>query len=244
MTLQSPAPFAQLFSLRVHATFISTLSIGRRTLSRPGIVVPFPFLEFHRCDQVSAPLLALAIGATLASLGVLPATSAVYDSVWSVLLPPGVALLMLQADLKSLVGSSRASVLVRAIPGPTSRTISPRASHDGNACIVVDRFRPLKQRPTAQAFACGAVGTLVGTLVAFAIAGSSMGSSGWQLAACLCASYIGGRREPGPCCAECPHGFISLRNLLTRLLPVRSSVQPQFRFCRRRPRPRRRHSGR
>jgi len=46
--------------------------------------------------------------------------------------------------------------------------------------------------PALAAFAAGALGTVLGTLVAWALVGSRMGPEGWKVAAALCASYIGG----------------------------------------------------
>ena len=42
------------------------------------------------------------------------------------------------------------------------------------------------------AFAVGGAGTVLGTAVAYVIAGPYMGPDGWKVAACLCASYVGG----------------------------------------------------
>lgn len=42
------------------------------------------------------------------------------------------------------------------------------------------------------AFFVGAVGTLLGTVVAYALVGRQLGPDGWKVAAALCASYIGG----------------------------------------------------
>ena len=46
--------------------------------------------------------------------------------------------------------------------------------------------------PALAAFAVGAIGSIVGTVVAFALVGSSLGPDAWRVAACLCASYVGG----------------------------------------------------
>ncbi|PSC71603.1 hypothetical protein C2E20_5130 [Micractinium conductrix] len=46
--------------------------------------------------------------------------------------------------------------------------------------------------PTMVAFFVGAVGTLLGTVVAYALVGRQLGPDGWKVAAALCASYIGG----------------------------------------------------
>lgn len=42
------------------------------------------------------------------------------------------------------------------------------------------------------AFLIGAVGTVLGTAVAFYAIGPKLGPDGWKVAAALCASYIGG----------------------------------------------------
>jgi uncharacterized membrane protein len=46
--------------------------------------------------------------------------------------------------------------------------------------------------PALAAFAVGAIGSIVGTVVAFALVGASLGPDAWRVAACLCASYVGG----------------------------------------------------
>ena len=46
--------------------------------------------------------------------------------------------------------------------------------------------------PALAAFAVGAIGSIAGTVVAFALVGSSLGPDFWRVAACLCASYVGG----------------------------------------------------
>lgn len=45
---------------------------------------------------------------------------------------------------------------------------------------------------TLVAFFIGAVGTLLGTAVAYWLVGPRLGPDGWKVAAALCASYIGG----------------------------------------------------
>lgn len=45
---------------------------------------------------------------------------------------------------------------------------------------------------TFKAFVLGAVGTIIGTIIAFACVGRWMGPDGWKIASCLCASYVGG----------------------------------------------------
>ena len=46
--------------------------------------------------------------------------------------------------------------------------------------------------PALAAFAVGAIGSIVGTVVAYALVGSSLGPDAWRVSACLCASYVGG----------------------------------------------------
>lgn len=46
--------------------------------------------------------------------------------------------------------------------------------------------------PALAAFAVGAIGSIVGTVVAFALVGAALGPDSWRVAACLCASYVGG----------------------------------------------------
>lgn len=45
---------------------------------------------------------------------------------------------------------------------------------------------------TLAAFAVGALGTVLGTIVAYSLIGPQLGPEGWKVAAALCASYIGG----------------------------------------------------
>ena len=56
--------------------------------------------------------------------------------------------------------------------------------------IHILRGQELWPRLPPQAFACGAVGTVVGSILAFWLVGRWMGPAGWQLAACLAASYV------------------------------------------------------
>lgn len=51
-------------------------------------------------------------------------------------------------------------------------------------------------------FAVGAVGTVVGTLVAWKVVGHAMGTLGAMIASCLCASYVGGSLNFAAC-AQC-----------------------------------------
>ena len=104
--------------------------------------------------SVSAPLLAMGAAMILATVGILPPTSPVYDAVWSTLMPLAVVLSLLGADL------SRA------------------AARRGGAVLV--------------AFAVGAVGSVLGTFVAHHLVGHLLGPHAWKIAACLCASYVGG----------------------------------------------------
>ncbi|CAI5960983.1 unnamed protein product [Closterium sp. NIES-64] len=50
---------------------------------------------------------------------------------------------------------------------------------------------PIRSRPASISL-LGAAGTIAGTLVGFSLAGPSLGVEGWKVAACFCATYIGG----------------------------------------------------
>ena len=52
-----------------------------------------------------------------------------------------------------------------------------------------------KAGPVLRAFVVGAVGSVLGAVVAFAVVGAGMGEHAWRLASCLCASYVGGFAE-------------------------------------------------
>lgn len=58
--------------------------------------------------------------------------------------------------------------------------------------LATDLRLLVRSRDAVLAFACAALGTLAGTAVAFAACARALGPAAWQLAACLCASYIGG----------------------------------------------------
>ena len=52
-------------------------------------------------------------------------------------------------------------------------------------------FRIIRETgPTLVAYGCGAIGTVVGAVVAYAVL--PLGDVGWQLAGIFCATYIGG----------------------------------------------------
>ena len=81
---------------------------------------------------------------------------------------------------------------------------SPRCQRAPTAhCAPPARPRPPPRRllssagATLAAFCVGAVGTVVGTAVAFWLVGPKLGPDGFKVAAALCASYIGGRSGCG-----------------------------------------------
>ena len=117
-----------------------------------------PFLERRAAAAraVGVPVVQMAAAAGCVGLGALPAESAAYALVTVHLLPLGVCLQLLGADLGGLRDPGRAGMGMLA------------------------------------AFAVGALGTVLGTLAAAAACGSALGPDGWKLAACLCASYVGG----------------------------------------------------
>ena len=56
----------------------------------------------------------------------------------------------------------------------------------------VDRAALRKGGAVLAAFAVGALGTVAGTFAAYALVGGALGPHAWKVAACLCASYVGG----------------------------------------------------
>ena len=56
----------------------------------------------------------------------------------------------------------------------------------------VDRAALRKGGAVLVAFAVGALGTVAGTFAAYALVGGALGPHAWKVAACLCASYVGG----------------------------------------------------
>ncbi|NOZ94850.1 MAG: DUF819 family protein [Acidobacteria bacterium] len=95
----------------------------------------------------------VAIGTTfiLSNLGVIPASSPVYDMVWAYLVPLAIPLLLFKADLRRILREAG---------------------------------------PTLLAFLAGAVGTVVGTVVAYHLI--PLGEEGWKVAGIFCATYVGG----------------------------------------------------
>ena len=56
----------------------------------------------------------------------------------------------------------------------------------------VDRAALRKGGAVLVAFAVGALGAVAGTFAAYALVGGALGPHAWKVAACLCASYVGG----------------------------------------------------
>lgn len=56
----------------------------------------------------------------------------------------------------------------------------------------IDATSVSRGRDVLVAFVIGALGTVVGTLVAYKFVGHLLGPHAWKVAACLCASYVGG----------------------------------------------------
>lgn len=103
---------------------------------------------------LSAPLLAILLSLSAASLGLMPHSACtIYDVVWMYLMPMAVALYLLESDISLLLKTAGQSIV---------------------------------------AFFNGAVGTVAGTFVAYMLLGKCLGPEGSNLAAALCASYIGG----------------------------------------------------
>jgi uncharacterized membrane protein len=104
-----------------------------------------------------------------------------------------------------------APLLAMAIAAAVTAAITPGSAADAALCAAVARVWAfvvpfalaltllatdlrllVRSRDAVLAFACAALGTLAGTAVAFAACARALGPAAWQLAACLCASYIGG----------------------------------------------------
>ena len=56
----------------------------------------------------------------------------------------------------------------------------------------IDRAGARRGSAVLAAFAVGALGTVAGTFAAYALVGRALGPHAWKVAACLCASYVGG----------------------------------------------------
>lgn len=103
--------------------------------------------------RMTGVILTMAAACAFSTLNVLPMTSVVYDTVWSLLMPLGVVLALISTKIRG---------------------------------IEAEDIDVLK------AFGVGAVGTVIGTCVAFMACGKLLGEFGWKIAGSLCASYIGG----------------------------------------------------
>ncbi|PNH06564.1 putative membrane protein YjcL, partial [Tetrabaena socialis] len=102
---------------------------------------------------LSAPLVSMMCAVALAAGGVIPVDCAVYDSVWTYLMPLAAACFLLETDVGRLVA-------------------------DGGPLLV--------------AFLVGAAGMALGAVAGWWLLRDALGPLGAQLAACLCASYVGG----------------------------------------------------
>ena len=56
----------------------------------------------------------------------------------------------------------------------------------------IDRTAVRRGSAVLVAFAVGALGTVAGTFAAYSLVGHTLGPHAWKVAACLCASYVGG----------------------------------------------------
>ncbi len=56
----------------------------------------------------------------------------------------------------------------------------------------IDRAAVKRGGAVLVAFAIGALGTVIGTFAAYGLVGHALGPHAWKIAACLCASYVGG----------------------------------------------------
>ncbi len=101
--------------------------------------------------KISGAVISILTTFVLSNCLVIPASSPVYDTVWSYIVPLAIPLLLFRADLKKILRESG---------------------------------------PTLLAFGLGALGTVIGTWVAFKLV--PLGEEGWKLAGIFCSTYVGG----------------------------------------------------
>jgi uncharacterized membrane protein len=102
--------------------------------------------------KLSGAILTMGFTFVLSNIGAIPADGVpAYGTVWSVLVPLAIPLLLLRADLRRILREAG---------------------------------------PTLIAFGIGAIGTVLGTIVAFKLV--PLGEEGWKLASIFSATYIGG----------------------------------------------------
>ena len=138
-------------------------------------------------QALSPQMLSFSLCLTLSNLGLMPATSPVYDLVARRLLPLSAALgLLAGARLEGSTGTSRlANRNTAAAASGSSGTASSRTGS-----LTTSSHLP----PMLLAFSVGAVGSVLGSCGSFAVA-RRCGWSATQAAcaaACLCATYVGG----------------------------------------------------
>ena len=101
--------------------------------------------------RLSGAVITMLVAFSLSNLAIIPATTSVYTSIWTYLVPLAIPLLLFQADLRRIVRESGATLI---------------------------------------AFVIGAIGTVLGVLIAYLFV--PLGEHAWQIAAIFSATYIGG----------------------------------------------------
>ena len=170
-----------------------------------GHIVALQALEERTAlgKRVSSTVLAIAAGAALSYLHLLPPASPTYDVVWSALMPLGAALLLLQSPVsfgrpaaaEPTPNLSPADAECSGVAEMSESSHGAQRSRDGTgvrtAHVACASAPPLGQ--ALAAFALATAGSVAGTLAAWALTAHWLrDASGAAVAAALCASYVGG----------------------------------------------------
>ena len=148
---------------------IALPAVGAAPLLSASAIGAFALRDTPAGAAASPPMLAFTFALICSNLGLLPAVSPFYDACATTALPLSVAL----------------GLLAAAAPTTILDETSPQADSTTTAL-----------RPMLLAFGIGAIGTLIGSLLAFALSVSSgllpSTSAAATAAALMCATYIGG----------------------------------------------------
>ena len=158
-----------LLGARELGATIALPAVGAAPLLSASAIGAFALRDTPAGAAASPPMLAFTFALICSNLGLLPAVSPFYDACATTALPLSVAL----------------GLLAAAAPTTILDETSPQADSTTTAL-----------RPMLLAFGIGAIGTLIGSLLAFALSVSSgllpSTSAAATAAALMCATYIGG----------------------------------------------------
>lgn len=116
-----------------------------------AVAVGFWLEKNHWGARLSGAVIAMLVTFGLSNVGIIPASSPVYETIWTYLVPFSIPLLLYNVNLKGIFKESGATLL---------------------------------------AFGIGAMGTVLGAVLAFFIV--PLGDQAWQLVAIFSSNYIGG----------------------------------------------------